>query len=317
MEVHAVPAHRADEVAQLGGGRHDGDSAGAARGGAAGRRQREQRQDRRTRAGQPEDVRTTQRPAAEGRAKTRPEITAIVDPGGALVSTESQMPPTPSSAVRATEPICHGRSLRVHRRTVAAGTTISADAGGRPPRRGPRSSRRRPGREGRDRAPRSAGRWPEHRRDRTRSPATAGRARRSPQGQRRGDAGEDQVAGVDHEEAPEEEGLDAGGRPEDVTREDHPDRQAAGEDDRGEAVVAGPTAARERPHADREDHRRAECPQHRREAQPVGQHESREGRRADRVGEEGETPKDDPCAQEARCHDSSRTSATPRWTNGS
>ncbi len=117
-----------------------------------------------------------------------------------------------------------------------------------------------------------------------------------------GDRGERDVTAVDQQQAAEKQGLDVGAGAEDVAGEDHPGGEAADEDDGDGAVAPLLVAAAEQRGAEAEDDRRAESPQRRGEAQPVGQHQPWEGRGADRVREEGEPAQDDPGAEQAGRH---------------
>ena len=71
------------------------------------------------------------RERADARTR-RPASTAIVAPGGAFVSTDSQSPATPSSARARRSRPASGAGRLDHRRVVAAGTTSSAVASSAP-----------------------------------------------------------------------------------------------------------------------------------------------------------------------------------------
>ena len=134
-----------------------------------------------------------------------------------------------------------------------------------------------------------------------REPAVA-EQQRDDQGSAGGDGGQGDVAAVDQQQAAEEQGLDVGAGAEDVAGEDHAGGEATDEDDRHGAVAPLLLAAAEQRGAEAEDDRGAEGAERRREAQPIGQHQPREGGGADRVGEEGEPAQDDPGAEQAGGH---------------
>ena len=91
---------------------------------------------------------------------------------------------------------------------------------------------------------------------------------------------------------------------EDVAGEDHADGQRGDEDERGERVVAVARALAARQQADGDGDQRGgrAGAEHGGEAEPVGQHEPREGGGADGVGVEGQPAQDDPGADEPPGH---------------
>ena len=105
------------------------------------------------------------------------------------------------------------------------------------------------------------------------------------------------VAAVDQQQAAEQQRLDVRARAEDVAGEDHAGRERAGEDERHDRVLPRAPPA-ERRDADGEEDRGSEGPQRRREAEPVGQDQSRKGGGADGVREEGEAAQHDPGAEQ-------------------
>ena len=84
---------------------------------------------------------------------------------------------------------------------------------------------------------------------------------------------------------------------EDVARQDHSRGEAPDENERREAVVRGTAPAGQSPDRRGEGDRDSEGAERRREAEPVGEHETRKGRGADRVREEGEPAQHDPGAE--------------------
>jgi hypothetical protein len=82
----------------------------------------------------------------------------------------------------------------------------------------------------------------------------------------------------------------------DVAGEDHADRQCGDEDERGERVVAvaRPLATREQRDGDGDQRRGRTGAEDGGEAEAFGEHEPGEGRRADRVGVEGQPAQNDP-----------------------
>ena len=120
----------------------------------------------------------------------------------------------------------------------------------------------------------------------------------------RADGGEDVVAGVDQQQAAEEQRLDAAGGVEDVAGEDDADRQRGDEDERRERVVAvaRPLAAGQQADRDRHEGRGRPGAEDGGEAEAPGQHEPREGGGADRVGVEGQPAQDDPGADQSPGH---------------
>ncbi len=91
---------------------------------------------------------------------------------------------------------------------------------------------------------------------------------------------------------------------EDVAGEDHADGQRGDEDERGERVVAVARALAARQQADGDRHQRGgrAGPEDGREAEPVGEHEPREGGGAHRVRVEGQAAQDDPGADQPAGH---------------
>ena len=104
-------------------------------------------------------------------------------------------------------------------------------------------------------------------------------------GQRRdgGEGGEGDVTTADQEQAAEQQRLDVGAGTEDVAGEDHPGGETADKDERDHAVPPLVATPAEDCIAGSEGDRSAEGAERRREAEPVGEHQPREGGGADRM----------------------------------
>ena len=97
---------------------------------------------------------------------------------------------------------------------------------------------------------------------------------------------------------PKQQRLDVRAGAEHVAGEDHASGEAGDEDQCDHRVLARAPAAECR-RARGEGDGGAEGPEGSSEAEPVGEHQPREGRGADRVGEEGEAAQHDPGAEQA------------------
>ncbi len=180
VDRDGVATDLADEVAELGGGGDDLELAAVAApsraaAGAPGR-------DRD--AATASAARRARVPApgpAPRRRRRRRRRTAIVAPGGASVSTESQRPTVPSTATRATLASCQLGIRRVKSRAVAAGTTNSAVTSSAPTDGGAAvaASAIRPSSATSSHA--GASPWRRRRRVEAEAPASAGRAAARPQ----------------------------------------------------------------------------------------------------------------------------------------
>ena len=232
--------------------------------------------------------------------KTAPASVAIVAPGGALSFTDSHSPAVPSSATSATVAACHEGSRLVHRRTVAAGTTTSAETSSAPSAVSADGHHQRDEREehGVDRCAPHSQRSRGARIEAARQPC----ATEQQGGSHCGGAcpaGDRQVARLDQQQAAEQQRLDAGPRREHVACEDHPQRQHAGERERSRDVRAEAVAPSERGDHQRERACGRERAQRGGKAQAVGEHQSRERGGADGVGVKGQAPQHDPAAEHA------------------
>ena len=163
--------------------------------------------------------------AAAATAKTPPASTAIAGPGGAFSSTDSHSPAIPSTATRTTVAICHGGIRCVHSLVVAAGTTSSAAGEGA--RRGEdrHGPQRDQGQEDQIRKDSGYAERPGALGVESRRQPTAAEQQVRRQNNHAESAGEDQVARLQHEQAPEQERLDVRPRMKDVGSQDHAQRQ--------------------------------------------------------------------------------------------